>query len=171
MVSVIVPVVAVWVTGWAIWINRSRLMDPAAFEAADNIQKVSLQLNRRVFQGFIFVLAGFGILATTALFITSWVSRGVQVPLTSFLTVGPAAAGLVVFGPWLGPLINPGGGHTVAWQFTAVALPVLMAGLAPFVVLRHPVRLDKAVTAWCGLVTAILFWTGTGVFSLGWSLG
>jgi len=89
----------------------------------------------------------------------------------TFLLVGPAAAGLVVLGPWLGPLINPGGGSAEAWHWTIVALPVLLGGLAPFALRRRRVRPTTAVLAWCGFVTALLFWTGAGALSLGASLG
>ncbi|HZR18698.1 MAG TPA: hypothetical protein VFE51_15505 [Verrucomicrobiae bacterium] len=54
---------------------------------------------------------------------------------------------------------------------SAVALPVLLGGLAPFALRRRPVRVGTAVVAWCGFVTALLFWISTGAISLGWSLG
>ncbi len=58
-----------------------------------------------------------------------------------------------------------------AWRWIAVALPVPLGGLAPFALLRRPVRPHTAVVAWCGFVTALLFWTAAGALSLGWSLG
>jgi len=68
-------------------------------------------------------------------------------------------------------MIHPGGGFTAGLQMSAVALPVLLGGLAPFALRRRPVRVGTAVVAWCGFVTALLFWISTGAISLGWSLG
>ena len=170
MLSMIAPVATAWVTGWAIWINRSK-REPELFENLDSAPAVSLRLSPLAFKIFGTAVVGLGILATTALLVTSWASRGVDIPLTSYLVVGPGAAGLVILGPWLGPIVNPGGNSTFAWQMTAVALPVLVIGLAPFVVTGQPVQLGKAVTAWCGLVTALLFWTAAGILSLGASMG
>jgi len=167
----IAPVVTAWVTAWAIWFNRSKRNGPDAYENDAASTAVHLRLDRQALLVFISSLIGFGILATAALLITSWVTRGIQVPYSSFLAVGPAAAGLVILGPWLGPLINPGGGSSTAWQLTSVALPVLVFGVAPFFIWRRPVRIAKAITAWCGLVTALLFWIAVGVLSLGWSIG
>jgi hypothetical protein len=169
--SVVAPVATVWVMGWALWINRTKRKQLSEAECEPAVTGVALRLSPRALQCFGLLLLGLGILATAALLITSWVGRGVQVPLLSFLLVGPAAAGLVVLGPWLGPLINPGGSAVMAWQLTAVALPVVILSLAPFFLTRQPVKLGRAVTAWCGLATALLFWMAAGVLSLGWSLG
>jgi hypothetical protein len=171
MLSVIPPVATAWVTGWALWINRSKRLHPVLFENLDRVPAVSLRLSPLAFKIFGTAVVGFGILATAAVLVTSWISRGVDVPLTSYLVVGPGAAGVVILGPWLGPIVNPGGSSTFAWHMTAVALPALIIGVAPFVVAGQPVQLGKAVTAWCGLVTALLFWTAAGILSLGASMG
>src|SRR6516165_2820006 len=128
-----------------IWFNRSKRNGPDAYENDAASTAVHLRLDRQALLVFISSLIGFGILATAALLITSWVTRGIQVPYSSFLAVGPAAAGLVILGPWLGPLINPGGGSSTAWQLTSVALPVLVFGVAPFFIWRRPVRIAKAI--------------------------
>jgi hypothetical protein len=171
MLSVIPPVATAWVTGWALLIHCSKRLQPVLFENPDSVPAVSLRLSPFAFKIFGTAVVGFGILATAALLVTSWISRGVDVPLTSYLVVGPGAAGLVILGPWLGPMVNPGGDSTFAWQMTAVALPALVIGVAPFVVAGQPVQLGKAVTAWCRLVTALLFWTAAGILSLGASMG
>lgn len=67
--------------------------------------------------------------------------------------------------------LGPPGDSTEALNCSAVALPVLLGGLAPFVLSRRPVRPTTAVVAWCGLVSALLFWMAAGALSLGRSLG
>ena len=96
--------------------------------------------------------------------------RVAGVTLEKFLIVGPGAAGLVVLGPFLGPSVT-GWSFVWAWRYAAVALPVLLGSLAPFAFCRSPVRPGTAVVAWCGFVTALLFWIGTELYSLARCLG
>jgi hypothetical protein len=132
---------------------------------------VFLRLDRHFCRLVAWVAAGFALFATVALAWTALTARGVQVSAGTCFVVGPAAAGLVVLGPWLGPMINPGGQFGVAWRLTAVALPVLIGSLAPFVLRRRAVTRGAAAVAWCGFLTALLFWIAAGVLSLGWSMG
>jgi hypothetical protein len=110
---------------------------------------------------------GLALFAIAALLFTSLTVRNVETTPSSYLIVGFGAAGLVVLGPLL-RLITVGM-SVEAWQHTAVALPVLLGGLAPFALRRRAVSQTMALLAWCGFVTALLFWTAAGVFSL--SLG
>jgi hypothetical protein len=171
VLSVIVPVTIVWVAGWTVFTNRSARCFPSPQTSETSSPNVCLRLDRHLLAVVGWMAAGLGLFATAILAATSLAVRGVEVPLTSFLVVGPAAAGLAVLGPWFGPLIHPGGGFTAGLQMSTVALPVLLGGLAPFALRRRPVRQDTAVVAWCGFITALLFWISTGAISLGWSLG
>ena len=169
--TVVAPIVAVWVAAWTVWINHSSRSSPAVPARGSASPGIKLRFDRHLLRLVAWLAAGFGVFAVAALLLTSLTARNAHVYLPGFLVVGPAAAGLVVLGPWLGPLINPAGGATEAWNWTAVALPVLLGGLAPFALRRRPVRPITAVVAWCGFVTALLFWTAAGALSLGWSLG
>jgi hypothetical protein len=165
----VAPVTAVWVAAWTVWTRRTSGFSLVAPSQEKTSPDVRLRFDLHLLRLAGWVAAGFAIFAIAALFLTALTTRGATVQ--SFLVIGPVAAGLVALGPWLGPLINPGGGSAEAWQWTAVALPVLLGGLAPFALCRRPVRLATAVVAWCGFVTALLFWIAAGAFSLGWSTG
>lgn len=168
ILSVVPPITTVWVVGWTVLINR--LSPPSPMH--ENLSPtVHLRFDRDLLRVVGWMAAGLGLFATAILLATSLTVRGVQVPLTSLIVVGLGAAGLAVLGPWLGPVIHPGGGFTAGLEMSAVALPVLLGGLAPFALRRRPVRPGTAVVAWCGFVTALLFWISAGAISLGWSLG
>ncbi len=164
----IVPLTAIWITAWCGWLNG-----PAAGNRTTHglliESTVALEPDRRILQvagglGVGLALFAVGALAATAIF-----SRGAQVPVQSYLIVGPGALGLVLLGPFLGPLTT-GWSFAWAWRYAAVGLPVLCVALAPFV-RRRLVAPRTAVAAWCGLVTALFFWIATGLFSLGRCLG
>ena len=169
--SVVPPITTVWVAGWTVLTNRFLRSFPPLQTHETSSPTVFLRLDHHLLRIVGWIAAGLGIFATAVLLATSLAVRGVEVPLTAFLFVGPGAAGLAVLGPWLAPLIHPGGGFTAGLQISTVALPVLLVGLAPFALLRRPVRPNTAVMAWCGFVTALLFWISTGAMSLGWTLG
>ena len=167
----VAPVTAVWVAVWAVRISRSRRLFPSPPSQEGASPEIRLRLNLRLLRLVGAMAASLGVFATVIMVLATVTGLGGSRSLTGFLIVGPIAAGLVVLGPWIGPLINPGGGTNVAWQLTAVGLPVLALGLAPFLLRRRPVRPTTAVVVWCGFVSALLFWMATGVLSLGWSLG
>ncbi len=92
--------------------------------------------------------------------------------ISKVLVVAAGALGTVVIGPWMGPLANPGastGG--LALRATAIGLPLLMLSLVPFRRGNHLATLRKLTLAWCGYITAILFWVYLGIMVLGHSLG
>ena len=171
VLGVVPPITTAWIIGWTVWTNRSS----RSFHPIPTHEKFSptvcLRFDHHLLRVVGWMAAGLCIFATALLLATSLMVRNVQVPLTTFLIVGPAAAGLAILGPLLGPMMNPGGGFTAGLQLSTVALPVLLSGLAPFAFRRRPVRLGTAVMAWCSFVTALLFWISTGAMSLGWSLG
>lgn len=168
VLRVVPPITTAWVVGWTVLINRFSPPSPMQENLSPTVY---LRLDRDLLRVVGWIAAGLGLFATAILLATSLTVRGVQVPLTSFIVVAIGAAGLAVFGPWLGPMIHPGGGFPAGLQMSVVALPVLLGGLAPFVFRRRPVRVGIAVVAWCGFVTALLFWISAGAISLGWSLG
>ena len=172
VLTFVAPLAAAWVTAWTVWINRRSASSSSVVPAQrSDSPQISLRFDRHVLRLVACLAAGFALFAIAALLLTSLVARNVHLDIRGLFAVGPAAAGLVVLGPWLGPVINPGGGATEAWNCSAVALPVLLGGLAPFALRRRPVRPTTAVVAWCGLVIALLFWMAAGALSLGWSLG
>jgi hypothetical protein len=167
----VVPVTAGWVCLWALWVNRSAVYRRPQSARESLSSKVALRLNRHLARFVALIACGLGAFATIGLLALCLAGRGSQTPLIGFALVGPITAGLVFLGPWLGPLLHPGGSPNTAMQWTAVALPILLAGLAPFGIMHRPVNSGGGAVAWCGLVTALLFWAATGAFSLGWSLG
>ena len=168
----VAPVTAIWVAAWTIWTQHSSRLSVLALADKKALPGVQLRFDRQLLRLLAWVVAGFAIFAIAVVLLSSLNARGFAGGQAIYLLViGPVAAGMMILGPWLGPLLNPHGGFDVAWQWTAVALPVLLAGFAPFALCRRPVGVARAVEAWCGLVTALLFWTAAGAMSLGWSLG
>lgn len=166
--TVVAPLTALWVVVWAVWTWRKT----AVVAATDHINRtVQLRFDWHLLRLVGWLTGGLALFAASTLAVAALTVRGEHVPPAAFLLIAPATAGLVVLGPWLGPLVNPGGGSAVAWQIVRVALPVLVLGLAPFILRRRPVRPGAATAAWCGFVTALLFWIAAGAWSLGWSLG
>jgi hypothetical protein len=147
---------------WTVWTYRCARFSILSPNHKISSPKVWLQFDRRLLRLVGWVAAGFAIFTTAATVLFAG-----QVSLLA----GPMAIGLVVLGPWLGPLINSKGGCAEAWQLTAVALPVLLGGLAPFALYRRSVGQATATIAWCGFVSALLFWIAAGALSLGWSTG
>lgn len=130
---------------------------------------MQLQVNVHLLRPVGWLAVGLAVLATIDLVIMSLMPLR-SVPTVNFFLIGPGAASLVILGPLLGPLINPGAGRVDVLLFTAVGLSVLLAGIAPFL-LRRPVRISTAVAARCGFATALLFWVFLGVLSVGRSVG
>lgn len=166
--TVVAPITALWVAIWVIWTWRRTAVSPATPNLGRMVQ---LRFDWHLLRLVGWLTGGLALFAVSTLAIAALTVRGEHVPPVAFLLIAPGAAGLVVLGPWLGPLVNPGGGSGVAWQIVKVALPVLLLGLAPFILRRRPVRPGTATAAWCGFVTAWLFWIAAGAWSLGWSLG
>ncbi len=162
------PVAAAWVLGWTIWMNlRPRGARDGNFAAPAG---VTLQFDRRLWYAIGSVAGVLAVVGLAALLSTSLFKRGAQVPLGSFLIVPPGAAGLVLLGPFLGPLLTHNSSEW-AWKYAAVSIPVLMATLAPFALCRKPLRPSFAVVIWCGFITALLLWVATGLYSLGHCIG
>ena len=170
--AVVVPVTAIWVTGWAVWLGRNSLHSPPALAQADSPPGVLLRFNRHLPKLVGCVAVGIALFAFSVMLLTWLLVRSEHLTLTSLLVAGPMGAGLVVLGPWLGPVINPDRAvFTAAWQWTVVGLPVLLVTLAPFAFRRRQVKWGTATVAWCGFVTALLFWIAAGVCSLGGAMG
>ena len=166
----VVPVTAVWVALWTVWINRAVRFSTPEPTPGQSSATIRLHLDPRLLRLVGWVAAGLPLFATALLLVTALAVRGAGITPESFLVVGPGAAGLVVLGPLLGPLLT---GNSSAWTSTyvAVALPVLLGSLAPFGFCHRPVRPGTAVVAWCGFVTALFFWIAAGLFSLGRCVG
>jgi hypothetical protein len=166
----VAPVTAAWITAWTVWIRyRWRVTIPQQVGQKSS-PPVRLGLDARIVRLVGSLAAGLGLFAVLVLLLTALFARGVQVPLSSFFIIGPGAAGLVILGPFLGPMVT---GWSFGWalRYAALGLPILLVGLAPFVLCKRPVRPGTAVAAWCGLLTALFFWIATGLFSLGRCLG
>jgi hypothetical protein len=95
-----------------------------------------------------------------------------RVPVDQVLLVAVVAFGTVFLGPWMGPIVNPGaatGGF--ALRETALGATMLLLSLVPFLLPGRFDRPGRRTLAWCGYVTALLFWVYLGVLCLGHSLG
>jgi hypothetical protein len=166
----VAPVTAAWIVAWTLVVERLKPLPFRILPGQDPSPTMHLRLDLSLARVVGWVAAGLAVFATLALLLTPLTTRGPQVPLKSLLIVGPGAVGLVVLGPFLGPLVT-GWSFDWAWKYAAVALPVLLISLGPFALCRRPVGATAAVLAWCGFVTALLLWIATGLFSLGRCLG
>jgi hypothetical protein len=148
---------------WAIW----RKADEPSLQAGELVSveepRVRLRLGLRHLAAW-GLLAGLMAVATAALALTDF--RNVRSLALFFIGGG----GVPVLGPWIGPVINPGGGYAAARLLTWVAAPILLIAATPFL-LRLKVRPRVATSCWCGFITALLFWLAAGLFSAGWSMG
>ena len=167
ILTTLAPLTSVWVAVWAVWTNRILRFSPNVPINESSSAGIELRVDRQVVLLVAGLAVGIAIIVTAGLMLTQ--RGGGSLGLRLFL-IGPVTGSLVVLGPWLGPMINPSG-MAGALKCTAVALPALLAALAPFVFRQKPVRPFTAVVAWCGLVTALLFWTAAGVLSAGASMG
>ena len=78
---------------------------------------------------------------------------------------------LVLFGPMVGLIANPGGGEvirTAAW--TGVLMFLLLASLAPFCLLKRTVTTAMAAFCWTTFLIASLLWFCGALFSLAYYL-
>lgn len=157
----------VWVLGWTLWDNRHFKSVPLSQIVPETIQ---LRCDRCLFWVLGKVAIGFATI-TTAIYLFHFIFQKESNFLASFV-VGLSAVVLMVLGPWFGPLIvNSGAGHHLAWQLSAVGIPVLVAGFAPFIFKLRVKNPFTAVLLWSGLLSAVLFWVAIGVYSLGNCMG
>jgi len=161
----VVPVGAVWICGWAWFAGRKASADQQTSPEAP----IRLAFDVRLVQVVAVLAVSLAFFATAILLFTAVFTKA-TVPLSSFLIVGPAAGGLVILGPFLGPMIR-GSSLGPVMGYAALAFPVLIATASPFVLCRRAVRPGMAVAAWCAFVAGLLFWTGTGALCLAASLG
>lgn len=164
----VVPIAFAWVAAWALW-DRRFSAKPTTTPGGAQECRVQLQVNARLLRPVGWLALGLAAVATIDLLVASFRPL-THVPMANFFLIGPGAASLVILGPWLGPLINPGAGRVDVLLFTAVGLSVLLGGIAPFL-LRRRVKISTAVAARCGFVTGLLFWIFLGVLSFGRSVG
>jgi hypothetical protein len=165
----VVPVTVVWMIGWNLCQSRSISLGAARSAAEEPPSDIALGLDWRLVRVVSWMAVGLSIFALAMLSMVALLARGARVPLQSFPAVGFGALGLVLLGPFFGPMTT-GWSFGWAWRYAAVALPVLLVALAPFA-RRRVVRPTTAVVAWCGFITALFFWIATGLFSLGRCLG
>jgi hypothetical protein len=88
------------------------------------------------------------------------------------LLVAVVAFGTVFIGPWMGPIVNPGAAtEGFALRETGLGAAVLVLSLVPFLLKGRFDGPGRRALAWCGYVTALLFWVYLGIICLGHSLG
>jgi hypothetical protein len=69
-------------------------------------------------------------------------------------------------GPYVGLIANPGGDRRLLLRLAPIPSVLLVAGIAPFVLLRRPVPLPVAVSAWMVYVLGCFVWFASAVLSL-----
>ncbi|HZR16231.1 MAG TPA: hypothetical protein VFE51_02795 [Verrucomicrobiae bacterium] len=167
----VAPLTAIWIALWTLWLKRDRgFLEDQSARSGGGTESVLLRLDRRFVLLVAWMAAGLAIFATVLLLAVALFERAAHVPVTRFPVVALGSVGLVVLGPFLGPIAT-GWSFEWAFKYAVVGLPILVAGISPFLVCRDPVSPRAAVLAWCGLITGLLFWLATGVFSLGHCLG
>jgi len=153
-------VITCWVFGAKIF-SKGRVEKPAS-------TKLTTPL-RPFFGGYLSgAMAGVaGIFALAALVSSisaAWLVKGASFTVENFATLLLYDTGLTLLGP-LFPLIcfsDPSRGVGIG---LAVAIPVMLAAIAPFILTAKPVRPKVAIIAWCGLTTAFFFWVAMGINS------
>jgi hypothetical protein len=167
----VAPLTVAWIMLWTLWLKRHDGFpkdQPAG--VSGGAESVLLRLDRRFALLMGWTAGGLVIFAMALLLAVALFEHGAHVAMAKFIVVELGSAGLVVLGPFLGPIAT-GWNFEWALKYAAVGLPVLVAGVCPFIICRDPVSPRAAVLAWCGVITALLFWIATGVFSLGHCLG
>ena len=156
-------IMAVVVALWALWEARRK---PATFPVANpGADPWALRLS---FTHIRIALVMAGGLATFGA-LMAMVGR---VGVSQILIVAVVAFGTVIIGPWMGPLVNPGAAtEGLALRETGLGVTVLILSLVPFLLKGRFDSPRRRALAWCGYVTALLFWVYLGVLCLGHSLG
>ncbi len=155
-----IPVIAlVWITGWTLVKKASA----CKCVSQDSAVPGRLPGGKRLLLVWGGVAVGMGLYAMMVLGLGILFSRNLQGSTNSLFLAGPAGAGLVVLGPFLGPIANPGADHfALAWRFAAFGIPAWLAALVPFLICRRPLSPGGQAAAWCGWMTAIFFWVFLG---------
>ena len=150
-----VPVIAlVWIAGWTM------VKKACARKSVSQDKAVPAKLlgGKRLLLVWGALAVGFALYAMGVVLLGMIFIRGMLGSGQTFFFAGPAGAGLVVLGPFLGPIANPGADHfALAWRFAAFGIPAWLAALVPFIICRRPLSPGGQAAAWCGWVTAILF--------------
>jgi hypothetical protein len=158
-----ISIMAVVVALWALWEARRKraafgVPPPSADRWAPRLGLTHIRIVLAIAGG----LSLFGLLL--ALFGGAGVGQSLLVAVVAF--------GTVLIGPWMGPIVNPGAAtEGFALRETTVGATVLLLSLVPFVFKGRFDSPRGRTLAWCGYVTALLFWVYLGILCLGHSLG
>lgn len=155
-----IPVIAlIWITGWTL----VKKVSARKSVSQDTVVPAKLPGGKRLLLVWGALAVGFALYALGVVLLGMIFIRGMHGSGQTFLFAGPAGAGLVVLGPFLGPIANPAADHfALAWRFAAFGIPAWLAALVPFLICSRPLSPGAQSAAWCGWVTAILFWIFLG---------
>jgi hypothetical protein len=156
----VAPFSIVWITGWSMWV-KAVSQHPSSLNPST---RVRLRFDRQTWRVLARQAGGLALFCGITLLVASGLLKNLQISFGGILGAGLITIGLSLFGPFLAPMFTSGN-FLPALAGAAIAMPVLLAGIAPFLLCRQPVRLGSAVLAWCGFITAFLFWLAVSIFT------
>ncbi len=156
----VATVITCWVLGAKIFARRHT--------APQNSSNLTIPM--RSFFGNYLARTIAGVVGTFALAVlvsslaASWLVKGATFTVEHFATLLLYDVGLTLLGPLFPFTCFSDPSRAVALGM-AIATPVMLAAIAPFLFAAKPVRPKVAVIAWCSLTTAVFFWVAMGINS------